>query len=195
MSFRLLGIMILGLILSTSNAVQADEIYLPLTLNAGPRYVDNGDGTVTDRQTGLKWLQNANCFGRKLAWTSASNSAAQLNSGECGLTDGSVEGDWSLPTKEEWEITVADAVSFGCTLSGANNPPSLTDTEGIGCFADEDSPLFTDVVSSFYWSSTPHADIPHYVWGVLLYSGYIASSPECCYPGVSGYVWPVRGGQ
>ncbi len=28
-----------------------------------PRFTDNGDGTVTDNQTGLIWLKNANCFG------------------------------------------------------------------------------------------------------------------------------------
>ncbi|OAD19121.1 hypothetical protein THIOM_005259, partial [Candidatus Thiomargarita nelsonii] len=27
------------------------------------RYIDNGDGTVTDNSSGLIWLKNANCFG------------------------------------------------------------------------------------------------------------------------------------
>ncbi len=29
------------------------------------RYVDNGDGTVTDTRSNLLWLKNANCFGKQ----------------------------------------------------------------------------------------------------------------------------------
>src|SRR3990172_5700801 len=35
-----------------------------------PRFMDNGDGTVTDNLTGLIWLKNANCFGTR-NWASA----------------------------------------------------------------------------------------------------------------------------
>lgn len=36
----------------------------------GVRFVDNGDGTVTDNLTALVWLKNANCFGTRL-WATA----------------------------------------------------------------------------------------------------------------------------
>ena len=65
-----------------------------------PRFTDNEDGTVTDHLTGLIWLKNANCFGQKF-WAPALNDCNTLNSGECGLTDGSLEGDWRLPNVRE----------------------------------------------------------------------------------------------
>ena len=36
-----------------------------------------------------------------MQWATAMSSAYGLNSGECGLTDGSAEGDWHLATAEE----------------------------------------------------------------------------------------------
>jgi len=53
------------------------------------RFHDNGNGTVTDKITGLIWLQNANCFGVQTL-ANALTSANTLASGTCGLTDGSM---------------------------------------------------------------------------------------------------------
>jgi hypothetical protein len=68
----------------------------------GNRYVDCGNGTVTDTVTGLVWLKNANCFGEQ-TYAAASQAAAGLGAGQCGLTDGSSPGDWRLPTLVEWQ--------------------------------------------------------------------------------------------
>ena len=65
-----------------------------------PRFSDNGNGTVTDNITGLIWLKNANCFGSR-TWNHALADANGLNSGDCGLTDGSSAGDWRLPNYNE----------------------------------------------------------------------------------------------
>ncbi len=65
-----------------------------LTCDDVYRFLDNGDGTVTDCRTDLIWLKDANCFGIH-DWTTAESSARSLNNGECGLSDGSTEGDWS----------------------------------------------------------------------------------------------------
>lgn len=56
------------------------------------------NGTVADGK--LAWLQNADCFGR-LNWNQAASKAANLKSGDCGLTDKSRAGDWRLPTNDE----------------------------------------------------------------------------------------------
>jgi hypothetical protein len=61
-----------------------------------PRFVDNGNGTITDKLTGLDWLKKANCFGAQ-SWTSAIASANGLASGACSLTDNSTAGQWRLP--------------------------------------------------------------------------------------------------
>ena len=70
------------------------------TLSGGGRWCDNGDGTVTDRTTGLVWLQNANCFGAK-TWKKAWDYASYVRHGECGLSDGSAYNSWRLPTSKE----------------------------------------------------------------------------------------------
>ena len=55
---------------------------------------------MTDNLTNLIWLQNSDCFGER-DWMTALNDANTLASGSCGLTDGSVAGDWRLPNVRE----------------------------------------------------------------------------------------------
>jgi hypothetical protein len=73
------------------------------------------NGTVTDGN--LVWLQNANCFG-KLNWDQAMNSAKNLKSGFCGLTDGSTAGQWRLPTKEELLVRQRNQSGFKNVQAG-----------------------------------------------------------------------------
>jgi hypothetical protein len=58
------------------------------------RYVDCGNGTVTDTVTGLIWLQQSDCLG-SAGYANANKAAAGLKDGDCGgtLTDGSSPGD------------------------------------------------------------------------------------------------------
>ena len=65
-----------------------------------PRFTDNGDGTITDNLTDLVWLQLVNCFG-PVSWGDALLISNTLNNGACGLSDGSIEGDWRLPNANE----------------------------------------------------------------------------------------------
>lgn len=149
------------------------------------RYVDCDNGTVTDTVTGLIWLKSADCFGAQ-NYATANNAAAGLNSGECNLTDNSQPGDWRLPTRTEWEATVAQAVALGCTY------PSLTNTGGMACFSAGPQP-FTGVPSSgAYWTSTTNAANTSFAFYVNLSGGSMADVLRT----ISGpNVWPVRGGQ
>ncbi|PYS33747.1 MAG: hypothetical protein DMG14_31105, partial [Acidobacteria bacterium] len=83
------------------------------------RYVDCGNGTVTDTQTGLVWLKQSNCLS-SADWEAAKKAVAGLKNGDCMLTDGSSPGDWRLPTQKEWEATMEKALALGC------NGPTLT---------------------------------------------------------------------
>ncbi|MBF0461519.1 MAG: protein kinase [Magnetococcales bacterium] len=67
------------------------------------RFVDNGNGTITDRKYKLIGLKNVKCFGRK-PWSEALSAVRDLTTGACGLTDGSHNGDWRLPTRDELPI-------------------------------------------------------------------------------------------
>jgi hypothetical protein len=144
------------------------------------RYVNCGNGTVTDTVTGLIWLQNANCFSTK-TYSAANQAAAGLAAGQCGLTDGSSAGDWRLPTKAEWEATIARAI--GCT-------PMLTNDAGTGCLIPGPT-SFTGVQSYLYWSSSAHEGNPIFAWfGDLLYGNAGNFNKD-----YSFFVWPVRGGR
>jgi len=48
--------------------------------NTANRFVDCGDGTIKDTETGLFWLKDASCFGT-MNWAAASIAAADLAHG------------------------------------------------------------------------------------------------------------------
>jgi hypothetical protein len=133
-----------------------------------PRFTDNGNGTVTDSLTGLIWLKDANCFGTK-TWADALNDANTLNSGECGLSDGSVEGDWRLPNRKELHSLV-DYSKFNPALP-TGHP-------------------FSNVQANYYWSSTTDVYYTGFAWNVHMWDGDVHYG----YEDKSYYVWPVRAG-
>jgi hypothetical protein len=77
-----------------------NRTHLPWHSSTGTGSVGNGDVTVTDRLTGLTWLKDASCFGT-MVWSQAVAEANAFNSGECGIADGSAEGDLRLPNSNE----------------------------------------------------------------------------------------------
>ena len=159
------------------------------------RYVDCGNGTVTDTVTGLIWLKDAACLG-SLDWPTAMGAAAGLANGQCGLSDASSAGDWRLPTWNEWSATMASATSLGCVFSNGK-APALTNDAGHECLSVGPS-SFTGVVgdlaSGYYWSSST-AIHPSFggisaFYAILVHSGggdHIKSFPL--------RVWLVRSGR
>jgi hypothetical protein len=113
-----------------------------------PRFVDNGDGTISDSLTGLIWLKNANCFNVTLIWQTALDNGATLSDGDCGLTDGSIGGEWRMPNIRELDSLVH---------AGVVNP-SVPNTLGSGK-ASNGNP-FTNLQSNEYWSSTSNIESP-----------------------------------
>lgn len=165
------------------------------------RYVDCGNGTVTDTVTGLVWLKDANCFGY-LDWAGAHGAAAAVANGSCGLTDGSASGDWRLPTKDEWAATIAHAVSMGCI--GAAHP-SLTNDAGTGCYGDGSTSSLVGVGRSndldreSFWSGSTYEISPTLAWGVNVRLGIIntdglSTGASRKQDGNPIRTWPVRGG-
>ena len=148
------------------------------------RFKDNNDGTVTDKRTGLIWLKNANPCDLK-NWADAESYCASLESGQAGLIDDSVAGQWRLPTIYELEQI-------------GTNPPTTWDT---GCNAGNpcvpwttpDAP-FIDVQSDdFYWSSTSPPDFADYVRVLSMQYGSLATDSKTSFNS-NHYVWPVRSG-
>jgi hypothetical protein len=128
----------------------------PPCFDNAKRYVDCGNGTVTDTVTGLIWLRDAGCLG-SLNWAAANQAAASLQDGQCGLTDRSKPGDWRLPTNAEWRATV-DAARNHPLLSCRD--PVLTNDDGSACFWDGSGSSFSNVLPTGglgFWSSTTHS--------------------------------------
>lgn len=151
------------------------------------RYVDCGNGTVTDTVTGLIWLKQADCYGT-LNWARANRTAARLRDGDCGLTDGSLRGDWRLPTHPEWYAMVARAVGLACYTVG----PTLTNDAGTACYGHGAGASITGVARDGYWSSTADEVSPNQAHFVNLDNGDTGSiAPKVI---TTGRIWPVRGG-
>jgi hypothetical protein len=134
------------------------------------RFIDNGNGTVTDSLTGLIWLKNANCFGGQ-AWTTAIASANALASGKCGLSDGSAAGQWRLPNVMELRSLVNEQQA---------NSAAWLNTQG-----------FSNVQAYNYWSSSTYASYTDVAWYVSMSNGNVYNGNKTDIY----YVWPVRGGQ
>ena len=154
-----------------------------------PRFTDNGDGTVTDNLTGLIWLKNANCAEGAATWANALSYSNALydgcpdcfnGHGDCGLSDGSVAGDWRLPNVREMQSLIHYGVY----------DPAVPNTEGTAKWATNGDP-FDNVQSLFYWTSTTCASGTDTVWGVYLLNGIVYNDDKTG----TTYVWPVRGGQ
>ena len=168
-----------------TNATHAD----PPCFDNTNRYVDCGNGTVTDTVTGLTWLQDVACLG-VADWAGANGAAAGLTNGQCSLTDKSSPGDWRLPTRDEWDVTIARAVALGCT---GGTIPSLTNQRGTACLGQNGPPLFSVQALldlRVFWSSTANEIVPFEAW-FAYFTGVVESNDKTFIFGV----WPVRGGQ
>jgi hypothetical protein len=143
------------------------------------RFVDNGDGTVTDRQTGLQWekkdsagggenLNNPHDVDNFYSWntvaggtiangTAFTDFLPRLNGASSdGVTlTGCFAGhcDWRLPTIVELQTILKS--SFPC----GTNP----------CI----DPVFGPTVKYWYWSTTPYADDSLYAWTIYFVSGNV----------------------
>lgn len=170
--------------------------------DSGDRYVDCGNGTLTDNETGLVWLADADCFG-ELDWLGAKATVAGLSDlpddgglcgsltpheCDCGLSDGSSPGEWRLPTIEEWvAMTEYAAEVLYCSPTVPND--AGTGCWSVGCiFVGQCS--FVGVQSSRYWSSSSFVPDPAYAWTLELDFGH----REINALATTSYVWPVRGG-
>jgi hypothetical protein len=121
------------------------------------RFINNNNGTVTDKNTGLVWKKcsegqiwnkkNDNCEGtaNKYIWQTALNSVYKLNSngGFAGKTD------WHVPNIKE----IASILEAQCYEPAIN----LT--------------IFPDTPSYDFWSSSSVAISGQYAWAVLFSSG------------------------
>ncbi|MDH3626617.1 MAG: DUF1566 domain-containing protein [Acidobacteriota bacterium] len=137
-----------------------------------PRFMENLDGTVTDGLTGLVWLQDATCFAES-NWLAALAGAAALADGACGLSDGSIPGDWRLPNARE----AMSMIDFGQW-----NPALAADHPFV-------VPVFSGLTPFYYWSSTSLVQFPYNAFIVRLNDGILTTGAKSSN---TLLVWPVR---
>lgn len=152
---------------------------------ATARFVDNGDGTITDLKTNLTWEQKRegggclHCADDVYAWEpglalsgtpSVFDWLAQVN-GEPQLSMSFGLGghsDWRLPSRDElW------------TLVDCGRGPICIDS------------MFRAASDAPYWTFTTRGDEPSRAWEIGFYLGLVYDAPKH----VNAHVIAVRGGQ
>lgn len=131
-----------------------------------PRFKDLGNGTVTDKLTGLTWLKNVTCLDTQ-DWLSALKNVNKMSHGFCGILDGSAVGDWRLPNKNElWSLI--DISNYGPALPSSHP--------------------FTIRNNGYYWSSSTNSSYDDSKYAVFMLSGHIIPNKS---KGEYNSVWPV----
>ena len=115
------------------------------------RFLNNGDGTVTDTTTGLMWVNDLVALYE--SWRRFDNPACDFTfeeaSGFCRRLQFAGFSDWRMPTREE-SFTLTDSKRSGPAIDGEIFPQT-------GC---ED-----------YWTGTEHAINPSLAWVVGFWDG------------------------
>jgi hypothetical protein len=109
-----------------------------------PRFMDKGDGTVSDQSTGLMWTRNADAIKGKIDWEEALASSAACKDGG--------HSDWRLPNRNE----LASLIDLG------RSEPALASGHP-----------FKNVRSDYYWTSTTPANNDDHAWVIHFYIGFI----------------------
>jgi hypothetical protein len=152
----------------------------PLAAPPDKRFVDNGDGTVTDTQTRLMWEKKADRnVNDAYTWSSTGTAAdgtlftkflatmrceIKAADGSCGFAR---HNDWRIPTIAELQ-----------TIVDCGQPRCL-------------DPIFGLTAAPFYWSSSTHAGSQTAAWIVILGNGLVVFYDK----GNTFHVRAVRGGQ
>jgi hypothetical protein len=148
-------------------------------------YVDHGDGTITDLNTGLMWEKlsddgSIHDWDTAYTWPDSFGKATALNGASfAGYTD------WRIPNvKELVSITnyqfqdpsLSPVFHTGCTP---------------GCTVATCSCTKSPQVTGYYWSSTTHVPNPVQAWGVSAHGGLVIQNVK--EPFATLYVRAVRG--
>lgn len=171
--------------------------------NSPERFVDNGDGTICDHETGLMWemkdgedgmenYSNPHDVDNRYTWSNFDDNdvrdpdgsvffdfLARLNGD--ATEDPNVGGvgfagyrDWRIPNSVELQTLLFEP--FPCSIS-----PCIVD------------PIFDPTAAAFYWSSTTSALLPDAAWIVQFGSG--GGSLGANEKSADGSVRAVRGGR
>jgi hypothetical protein len=165
--------------------------------SAVPRFVDNGDGTVTDNKTGLMWEQKVTC--------------GSINYANPSCMENLYTWSFGAPYTEPTGTLYSDFLE---RLNDLKNPNDGTTTP---CFANHCDwriptigelrsilpapyplcgsslcidPAFGPTQAYLYWSSSSLASVPDNAWFVYFFDGFVNKNNK----GLAYYARAVRGG-
>jgi hypothetical protein len=136
------------------------------TLACQPRVFDNGDGTVTDHQTGLMWEKKTTtcagevtCVNVAYDYTNLNLYLLDLNGGQyidpvSGLSPNNVSQKACLANRCDWRLpTIAELQTILLAPNPCGTSPCI-------------DPVFGPTATAYYISSSWLASDPTYVWVV-----------------------------
>lgn len=149
-------------------------------------YTDNGDGTITDGNTGLMWekLDDNDIAGIHdkddfYLWDDAfAVKIAALNTVPCFAG----HCDWRLPNVKELQ----SLANYEVPSPG----PSIGASFNSGCTPGCTSDVCSCTNSDLYWTSTTYVGSPDFAWYVYFVDGNALANPKLS----GGYVRAVRSG-
>ncbi len=128
-------------------------------------FIDNKNGTVTFKTSGLTWQQCA--VGQNWTGTTCNGNAKKMNWGEAMKLTSNFAGynDWHLPTKDEL-MTLVECSDDQYNQDGSCKNYNLTNKPTINKIA------FPNTNSSVFWASSSFVNLSYYAWGVYFSSGH-----------------------
>lgn len=141
----------------------AVESKIVVTVAYDGRWVDNGDGTITDLQKGIMWVQAPQSL-PNAPWTDPTGARTFVNDLVFAGYD-----DWRLPQVAEGGMAA-----------------ELDSLYGFGSWAGKPAAPFSGILSQPYWSANARSSSETYV--VNMADGWVGGSSNSA----GRYVWPVR---
>ncbi len=128
------------------------------------RFLDHGDGTVTDTETDLMWTRDANPMDPP-----------------------------DIRDRPKWNAAVSQCDSFNLADHSDWRLPSIEELAAIYTSVKESESPFTNISESWYCSISTYEENPDLMWVISMVNGkrYKKFKERGC-DGCS--VWPVRGG-
>jgi hypothetical protein len=144
-------------------------------------YTDNGDGTITDNNTGLMWEKKSDdgsIHDKDTVYTWADAFAVHV----AGLNAAAFAGhtDWRVPNVKELQSIV----------NYENSNPSVSPAFNTGCVASCTVATCSCTAAGFYWSSSTFAFVPTEAWVVGFFIGQVTTDSK----NGTLFVRAVRGG-
>lgn len=146
--------MCLSVIVISDYVIAAEQIK-----SSDGRYIDNGDGSIIDKNTGLMWTKKDSYadLGRCLDWNASKDYVSNLKIGG--------HSDWRLPTVDELK---------GIYEQSKSNTVSNTIINGK--YIAHLDKIFASGGAIWYWSSKEEDKCC--AWGVLFYGGTAGYPPK-----------------